>query len=82
MPNVTSTTRFGNLADRTGNVTNNIDVDYKIEYEPGFIDNAIGQAVGHATAWVKGKINSAIMSGKSGRFRDEIAPNRDTISSS
>jgi hypothetical protein len=60
MPN-TTTTRFGNLADRTGNTTNNIDVDYKIEYEPGFVGNAIGQAVGHATAWVKSKINRAVM---------------------
>ena len=60
MPN-TTITRFGNLAERTGNVTNNIDVDYKIEYEPGFVGNAIGQAVGHAAAWVKSKINRAIM---------------------
>lgn len=55
------TKRFGNLTSRKGKQSDSIDVEYNVEYEPGFIGNAIGQVAGHATAWVKSKINRAIM---------------------
>lgn len=57
---INKTARFGNLETRKGS-TGDIVMDYRVEYEPGFIGNAIGQAVGHAKQWVKGKINRALM---------------------
>jgi hypothetical protein len=57
---ISKTARFGNLETRKGS-TGDIVMDYRVEYEPGFIGNAIGQAVGHAKQWVEGKINRALM---------------------
>ena len=60
MMGINKTARFGNLATRNGS-TGDIVMDYRIEYESGFIENAIGQVAGHAKQWVKGKVNRALM---------------------
>ena len=59
MPNMITT--FGNLEKRKGKQSDNVNVEYKIDYEAGFIGNAIGQVVGHAKQWIKSKINRAVM---------------------
>lgn len=58
-PNMITT--FGNLEKRKGKQSDDVNVEYKVEYEPGFIGNAVGQVVGHAKQWVKSKINRAIL---------------------
>ena len=52
---------FGNLNTRNGQKSDDINVEYKTNYNPGFISNAIGQVVGTLTADVKSMFNKAIL---------------------
>lgn len=76
LSNTNVVTRFGNLSTRHGKQSDSIDIDYKVEYEPGFIGNAVGQIAGHLVDDVRSKINRAILGNlytySLTQFRDQV----------
>jgi hypothetical protein len=52
---------FGNIGERTGKATENIETLYKYEYKPGFIETAVGQVAGHLVKDVKSLFTKAIL---------------------
>lgn len=73
---------FGNLKDRPLDkeqqyITSTINEQTKVEYKPGFINNALGQVVGHLksdlTDWVNKKILGNIFGFSLTQLRDQVS---------
>ena len=64
---------FGNLAERNGKQSDQINVQYKTEYNAGFLTNAVGQVAGHLVADVKSLFNRALLGNIYGLSLTQIA---------
>ena len=61
------------MAERNGKQSDQINVQYKTEYNAGFLTNAVGQVAGHLVADVKSLFNRALLGNIYGLSLTQIA---------